>query len=172
MAQNPLKMLRLSRIITLLWGIFSAGGAYFVAKSSSTVIEIVNMIGSAFSGPILATFLAGILFRSITGSGIITGIIVGTALNFFLGQFIPSISWLWWGPIGFCTTLTVSLIFSRIAPTASCISEEWTLKSILNKHPEKQSWLRDKRVYTLIAYTFVIIVVSIIVSRVLHSILG
>jgi len=172
MAQNPLKMLRLSKIVTLLWGIFSAGGAYFVAKSSSTVIEIVNMIGSAFSGPILATFLAGILFRSITGSGIITGIIVGTALNFFLGQFIPSISWLWWGPIGFCTTLTVSLIFSKIAPTVSCISEEWTLKGILNKHPEKQSWLRDKRVYTLIAYTVLIIIVSIIVSRVLHSILG
>ena len=170
MAQNSLKMLRLSRIITLLWGIFSAGGAYFVAQSSSTVIEIVNMIGSAFSGPILATFLAGILFRSITGSGIITGIIAGTALNFFLGQYVPSISWLWWGPIGFCTTLTVSLIFSKIAPTTSRISEEWTLKGILNKHPEKQSWLRDKRVYTLIAYTFVIIITSIIVSRILHSV--
>ena len=172
MEQKPLKMLRLSKIITLLWGIFSAGGAYFVAQSSSTVIEIVNMIGSAFSGPILATFLAGILFRSITGSGIITGIIAGTALNFFLGQYVPSISWLWWGPIGFCTTLSVSLIFSKIAPTASRTSEEWTLKGILNKHPEKESWLRDKRVYTLIAYTFVIIIVSIIVSRVLHSILG
>ena len=172
MAQNPLKMLRLSKIITLLWGIFSAGGAYFVAKSSFTVIEIVNMIGSAFSSPILATFLAGILFRSITGSGIIAGIIAGTALNFFLGQYIPSISWLWWGPIGFCTTLTVSLIYSKIAPAASCISEEWTLKGILNKHPEKQSWLRDKRIYTLIAYTFVIITVSIIVSRILHSILS
>ena len=169
-AQNPLKMLRISRLITLLWGIFSAGGAYFVAKSSSTVIEIVNMIGSAFSGPILATFLAGILFRSITGSGVITGIITGTALNFFLGQYIPSISWLWWGPIGFCTTLSVSLIYSKISPTASRISEDWTLKGILNKHPEKQSWLRDKRVYTLAAYTFVIIIISIVVSRILHSV--
>jgi SSS family solute:Na+ symporter len=163
-------MLRLSKLITLLWGILSTGGAFFVAKSSSTVIEIVNMIGSAFSGPILATFLAGILFRSITGPGIITGIIAGTALNFFLGQYVPSISWLWWGPIGFCATLSISLIYSKVSPTASCISEEWTLKGILNKHPEKQSWLRDKRVYTLIAYTFVIIIVSIIVSRVLHSI--
>ncbi|MBO1223688.1 MAG: sodium/solute symporter [Candidatus Scalindua sediminis] len=170
-AQNSLKMLRLSKLITLLWGIFTAGGAYFVAKSSSTVIELVNMIGSAFAGPILATFLGGILFRSITGSGVVTGIIVGTALNFFLGQCVPSISWLWWGPIGFCTTLSVSLIYSKISPTASRISEDWTLKGILNKHPEKQSWLKDKRVYTLAIYTFVIIIISIIVSRVLHSIL-
>ena len=170
-AQNPLMMLRLSKLITLLWGILTAGGAYFVAKSSSTVIELVNMIGSAFSGPILATFLGGILFRSITGSGVVTGIIVGTALNFFLGQCVPSISWLWWGPIGFCTTLSVSLIYSKIAPTASRISEDWTLKGILNKYPEKQSWLKDKRVYTLVIYTFVIIIISIIVSKVLHSIL-
>ncbi|MCR4290322.1 MAG: sodium/solute symporter [Candidatus Scalindua sp.] len=169
-AQNPLKMLRISKLTTLLWGIFSTGGAFFVAKSSSTVIEIVNMIGSAFSGPILATFLAGILFRSITGPGIITGIITGTALNFFLGQYVPSISWLWWGPIGFCTTLSVSFIYSKISPIASHTSEEWTLKNILNKHPEKQSWLRDKRTYTLIVYTFVIIIISIIVSRVLHSV--
>lgn len=170
-AQNPLKMLRLSRLITLLWGIFTAGGAYFVAKSSSTVIEIVNMIGSAFSGPILATFLGGILFQSITGSGVVTGIIVGTALNFFLGQYVPSISWLWWGPIGFCTTLSVSLIYSEIAPTASRMSEDWTLKGILRKLPEQQSWLKDKRVYALVIYTFIIVIVSIIVSRILHSIL-
>jgi SSS family transporter len=170
-AENPLKMLRLSRIITLLWGIFSGGGAYFVARSSSTVIEIVNMIGSAFSGPILATFLGGILFRSLTGAGVITGIISGTALNFFLGQCIPSISWLWWGPIGFCTTLVVSIIYSKIVPTASHSSEDWTLKGILKKHPEKQSWLKDKRVYVLVLYTFVVIIISIIVSRVLNSIL-
>ncbi|MFQ5712915.1 MAG: sodium/solute symporter [Candidatus Scalinduaceae bacterium] len=169
--QNPLKMLRLSRLITLLWGIFSAGGAYFVAKSSSTVIEIVNMIGSAFSGPILATFLGGILFRSLTGAGVITGIIVGTTLNFLIGQYIPSISWLWWGPIGFCTTLSVSLIYSKIAPTASYSSEGWTLKGILTKHPERQSWLKDKRAYTLVIYTLAIIIITIIVSRVLTSIL-
>ncbi len=169
--QNPLKMLRLSRFITLLWGIFSAGGAYFVARSSSTVIEIVNMIGSAFSGPILATFLGGILFRSLTGAGVITGIIVGTTLNFFIGQYIPSISWLWWGPIGFCTTLSASLIYSKISPTASHSSEGWTLKGILTKHPEKQNWLKDKRVYTLAIYTLAIIIITIIVSRVLNSIL-
>jgi len=103
-------------------------------------------------------------------TGIIAGIIAGTTLNFFLGQYVPSISWLWWGPIGFCATLTISLIYSRIAPTASHISEEWTLKGILDRYPEKQSWLRDKRVYTLIIYTFVIIIVSIIVSRILHSV--
>ena len=171
-AQNPLKMLRLSKLITLLWGIFTAGGAYFVAKSSSTVIELVNMIGSAFAGPILATFLGGILFRSITGSGVVTGIIVGTALNFFLGQCVPSISWLWWGPIGFCTTLSVSLIYSKISPTVSGVTENWTLKGILAEHPEKQSWLKDGRVYTLAIYTIFIIIISIIVSRVLHSIVA
>ena len=169
-AQNQLKMLRLSKLITLLWGILSTGGAFFVAKSSSTVIEIVNMIGSAFSGPILATFLAGILFRSITGPGIITGIIAGTALNFFLGQYVPSISWLWWGPIGFCATLSISFIFSNISPTASPVSGDWTLKGILAKHPEKQSWLKDGRVYMMAIYTAVIIIISIIVSRVLHSV--
>ena len=67
--------------------------------------------------------------------------------------------------------ILVALIYSKIATPATRISEDWTLKGILNKHPEKQSWLKDKRVYTLVIYTFVIIIVSIIVSRVLHSIL-
>jgi hypothetical protein len=103
---------------------------------------------------------------------VVTGIIVGTALNFFLGQCVPSISWLWWGPIGFCTTLSVSLIYSKISPTVSGVTENWTLKGILAEHPEKQSWLKDGRVYTLAIYTIFIIIISIIVSRVLHSIVA
>ncbi|MFQ5965196.1 MAG: sodium/solute symporter [Candidatus Scalinduaceae bacterium] len=168
--KNPLQMLRLSRFITLFWGVFSSFGAYFIARSSSTVIEIVNMIGSAFSGPILATFLGGILLKSLRGHGVIMGIIAGTSLNIFIGQNIPSISWLWWGPIGFFTTFIVALLFSKIFPDSSHSSEEWTLKGILTRHTEKQSWLRDKRVYALVIYTFIVIIISIIISEVLNSI--
>jgi len=167
---KPLKMLRLSRLITLMWGILSAGGAYFVARSSSTVIEIVNMVGSAFSGPILATFLGGILFQSLTGAGIITGILFGTALNFFIGRYIPSISWLWWGPIGFFTTLIVAFLVSKTVSSGMHGSEEWTLKGVLGKYPEDRSWWQDKRVYVLLTYTLIIILVSLIMTRVLDLI--
>jgi Na+/proline symporter len=168
--QDSLKMLRLSRLITVLWGVFCGVGAYFVAQSSSSVIEIVNMIGSAFSGPILATFLGGILLRSLTGPGVVAGIIVGTLLNFFIGQCVPSISWLWWGPIGFFTTLIVALIYSKIVSRSPHSSEEWTLKAILSKLPEKQNWLKDKRVYVLVLYTVIIIMVTMFVSKILTSI--
>ncbi len=167
--ETPLTMLRLSRFITALWGLLCAGGAYFIVRSSSTVIEIVNMVGSAFSGPILATFLGGILFRSLTGVGVITGITAGTALNLTIGHYVPSISWLWWGPIGFSTTLIIALLVSKTVSSRIDGSENWTLKGIRRKYPEKQGWIHDKRLYLLFTYTLFIIMISILLSQFMSS---
>ncbi|MFQ5823077.1 MAG: sodium/solute symporter [bacterium] len=161
---NSQSMLRLSRFITLLWGIFSGAGAYFVARSSATVIEVVNMIGSVFSGPILATFLGGILFKGLSGPGVIVGIIAGTGLSIVIGQTISSISWLWWGPIGFFTTLIVASVYSKLLPTEMVRSENWTLKAILKYNVKQKRWTQDKRVYILMIYTLCIITITLIVS--------
>ena len=89
-----------------------------------TVLVLVNKIGSAFYGPILATFWLGILTKKASQPGAITGLGTGVAMNIFMWQFFgKAVSWLWWNPIGFFTSFIVgygvSLAFSKKRPEVS-----------------------------------------------------
>ena len=88
----------------------SAGGDVYVATGfalrmiggSETVLELVNKIGSAFYGPILATFWLGMLTRRGSEAGAILGLLTGVGFNIFLWQYYGSaVSWLWWNVFGF-----------------------------------------------------------------------
>jgi len=105
----PRQEMRLSKVFTLLWGIFCIGFAFFVGDISPTVIESINKIGSAFYGPVFAVFLVGILFSKAKPLPAIAGLITGVAFNLFLWIFVPSVSWLWWNAIGFLLTASVTL---------------------------------------------------------------
>ena len=50
---------RFSRWLTVFWGVVATGFALQMIGGPETVLELVNKIGSAFYGPILAVFLAG-----------------------------------------------------------------------------------------------------------------
>ena len=105
----PRQEMRLSKVFTLLWGIFCIGFAFFVGDISATVIESINKIGSAFYGPVFAVFLVGILFSKAKPLAAIAGLVTGVFFNLFLWIFMPSVSWLWWNAIGFL--LAASVIF-------------------------------------------------------------
>jgi SSS family transporter len=111
---TPGKEMRSSKAFTLLWGIFCIGFAFFVGDISSTVIESINKIGSAFYGPVFAVFLIGIVFSKAKPLAAITGLITGVVLNLILWLFVPSVSWLWWNAIGFFLTSSVILLGSHV----------------------------------------------------------
>jgi SSS family solute:Na+ symporter len=102
------KEVRVSKILTVLWGGICTGFAMAMIGGPETVLVLVNKIGSAFYGPILAVFWLGILTRRTDQRGAIAGLVCGVAVNVLIWQvFEEKVSWLWWNPIGFVTAFFV-----------------------------------------------------------------
>lgn len=104
----------MSKVTTVLWGVFAiiaASGLHFL-RSSDTVVEVINMVGSIFYGPILATFIMGVAVACVSGPAIITGVVCGVGFNLYLALFCPDISWLYWNAFGFIVAALVSYLSS------------------------------------------------------------
>ncbi|MCG8604458.1 sodium/solute symporter [bacterium] len=122
---NPLQ---LSKIITVVWGVFITGFAFLVGGISDTVIESINKIGSAFYGPVLAAFLIGVLSKSVNSFGMIFGILAGVVLNLILWLAFPGIHWMWWNVFGCLTAIAVAWLSTRFtAPPNQLTIAQYTL---------------------------------------------
>ena len=106
----------LSRGVSLCWGLFAVVSGLVFARSGSSVLETINLIGSAFYGPVLAVFALGVLAPRLVGNAALVGLVVGLLGNLALARLVPSVSWLWWNPAGFFVTCVVALAMSRVAP--------------------------------------------------------
>ena len=146
---------RLSRILTIFWGIVATSFALQMIGGSETVLELVNKIGSAFYGPILATFWLGMLTKKGNQSGAIIGLIAGVGFNIFLWQFYgSSVSWLWWNVFGFFVSFISGYLFSLVR------HEKYDSKRniyILSTR-EISSYIKDKRYYLILSITFILII--------------
>ncbi len=110
--KNPDRILFYSKLTTIAWGVVITGFAFLVGGISDTVIEGINKIGSAFYGPILATFMVGVVSRKANGGGVLCGIIAGVVFNLVLWLGFPNVHWMWWNVSGFGITAAVGLAAS------------------------------------------------------------
>ncbi len=111
--------LRAGQWVTVIWGIVITFFAFYSDQISDTIVEAINKIGSAFYGPILAAFLAGILMRKANTRGVFWGIISGVAFNGFVWVFYSGVYWMWWNAFGLVVTMTVTWLISTIKPIES-----------------------------------------------------
>jgi SSS family solute:Na+ symporter len=117
------RLLLISKLTTVGWGVLITGFAFVVGDISETVIESVNKIGSAFAGPILAAFAVGVLSKKVTAKGIIAGILSGVGSNLLLWVYVPGVFWMWWNLFGFLVAVGVSYFVSlSSAPSFKDIS--------------------------------------------------
>jgi SSS family solute:Na+ symporter len=93
----------LSRGVSLAWGIFAVMAGLAFARSRGGVIELINQIGSAVYGPVLAVFLIGALFRGVSSRAVVPAFAAGLSVN-LLAAWLTPVSWLWWNPLGFLVT--------------------------------------------------------------------
>jgi SSS family solute:Na+ symporter len=114
--KNKDRLLRVSKLTTVGWGILITGFAFLVGNISGTVIESINKIGSAFFGPILAAFIVGVLSKKATAGSITAGILAGVGFNLFLWLAMPGVYWMWWNMTGFLVTAGVSYMVSLFGP--------------------------------------------------------
>lgn len=104
----------LGRGTSLVWGLFAVGSGLVFAGAGKGVLELVNLVGSAFYGPVLAVFVLGVLAPRVRQRDVLAGLGLGLGLNLALARFAPGVSWLWWNPAGFlATTLTALTMAGR-----------------------------------------------------------
>ena len=142
----------LARGLSLLWGIICTAAAFFFARSSETVIESINRIGSLFYGPVMGLFLLGMLSRRASERAGLAGLVLGLALVLLIWLVWPGVSWMWWNPIGFGVTFGTGWLLSRRDPLIGIEPELLAA----NRETLGPGWLR--RSSLLLAGTFLVLV--------------
>jgi len=114
MVTDERKLFVLSKLATFGWGAFAVLFSFQVERIAPTILEAINKVGSMANGPLLALFVLALLTpRGTTGSrqsAALRGFAAGLLANFFVWQFLPEISWLWWNPCGFFVALLAAWI--------------------------------------------------------------
>jgi len=102
-----------ARAATAAWGVFATVSAWAFSRSGETVIELVNRVGSALYGPILAVFLLAWRSRRADQRSAVAGALLGVVANLALGVFAPGVSWLWWNVVGCVVAFVAGEAFGR-----------------------------------------------------------
>ncbi|HVS66607.1 MAG TPA: sodium:solute symporter [Thermoanaerobaculia bacterium] len=103
--------LLVSRVVTLLWGLFACFVATF-AVSLGSLIEVVNRFGSFFYGLLLGVFVLALGFRRSTARGAFFGLIVGIGAVSWVAFARPEISYLWHNVVGVVVVVVAGLLLS------------------------------------------------------------
>ena len=156
------KELQLSKITTVVWGLSITAFAFAVNYIEGTVVEVVNKIGSAFYGPIVATFLIGVLSKRVNSIGIFIGILLGVGINLYLWLMEPGVYWMWWNLAGCLVTAGIAYLASFFGERPSkSVVEAYTLSNTKFLTVEKK-WL--PYYVALIAYFFVMLAILFALS--------
>jgi Na+/proline symporter len=98
------KEYQLSRLYTLLWGVFCIAMAQLAYNIGNSLIEAVNVLGSMFYGVILGIFLVAFYRKKTGGKAVfISAVVVEAAVIFFTvlsRQGIVKLSFLWFNVVG------------------------------------------------------------------------
>lgn len=119
-ADHDQHMLRVSRGMTVVFGMVQIGvgiGASYISKS---VVEDALGIAGFTAGILLGVFALGFATRLANQRGVLVGIVAGVGILSFV-KFGTTVAWPWYAIIGSVTTFCVGLIASFFAfstPTA------------------------------------------------------
>jgi Na+/proline symporter len=120
-SKSPLsveKEYRLSRLYTLLWGIFCVAVAQLAYNLGNSLIEAVNVLGSLFYGVILGIFLVAFYRKRVGGHAVfISAVIVETGvmiLNVLSRKGIVQLSFLWFNVVGAIGVVLLSEVLQAL----------------------------------------------------------
>lgn len=103
-----------SRLYTLAWSLFCVGVAMFVSSWSSSLIEVVNILGSLFYGTILGVFLVAFYAKKVGGNAVFIAAVVTELviiLLFVLNEYGKiSLGFLWLNMIGALMVYVLSVM--------------------------------------------------------------
>ena len=106
---------RVSRLLTLFWGIALIGGAMLFTDSSNPVVELGLRIASFTYGGLLGVFFLGLFFVGTFQKDAIIGFVAGLAAMACV-IFFTTIDYTWHTMIGCAVTLIAGNLSARLIP--------------------------------------------------------
>ena len=106
-------LLRVSRGVTVAWGLVLMGVALAATGMKSTVVENALAIASFTTGIVLGLFLLGILTRRVGQASALTGMVAGVSAVSY-AKFGTSLAWPWYALVGSSTVYAVGLTASYL----------------------------------------------------------
>lgn len=110
-ARDDKHYLKVSHILTLVWGVVQIGVALVVRNQPGSALSMALSIASLINGPILGVFLVGTLLKRVSQVPALIGMLVslGSMLYVFLGT---KIAWTWYVLLGSAITFVVAWVVS------------------------------------------------------------
>lgn len=162
------RYMKISKIMVVFWGIVCIAASFLFGGNKSTVIEIINAIGSVFYGPVLVTFLLAIFSKKVNHIGMNAGIIIAVLLNLVFSKTMQGIFnidlgfdvfWIWLNFTGVVISLVVAYVVSALTKTPAKVAEGIQFKI-------KRTDIFSKEVYILVSFFVIILVFSYFVPQI------
>jgi solute carrier family 5 (sodium-dependent multivitamin transporter), member 6 len=108
-SNSELAEVKIVKYLTFAWGIFCIFIASFAHKLGSSMIELVNILGSWFYGVILGIFVVAFYFKKIGSNAIFIGALIAQILVIAI-WYMDIVAFLWLNPIGCILVVLLSLL--------------------------------------------------------------
>jgi SSS family transporter len=163
------RYMRISKFAVVFWGVVCIAFSFLFGGSKSTVIEIINAIGSVFYGPVLVTFILAIFSKRVNHVGMNTGIIVAVLINLIFSNTIQEIFnydigikifWIWLNFTGVLISVIVAYLVSAMTKNVKVKTAD------VIKFEVKKSDIFSKEVYILVAFFVAILIFSYFVPQI------
>jgi SSS family transporter len=106
-------LLRVSRLVTVLWGIVLTTVAFAARRLEDNVVNNALAIASFVSGILLGLFLLGFLTDRVRQPAALVGVLAGVSAVTF-AKFGTWLAWPWFALVGSSTVFAVGLAASRV----------------------------------------------------------
>jgi len=114
--------LRVSRLLTVVWGAVLIAIAMAASRLHESVLELALTIASVPYGSMLGIFLLGALTRRTTPRGALVGALAGLA-TLSVVMLETRIAWTWYVAIGTCTTFAIGSVVSGLQNVGASVRQ-------------------------------------------------
>jgi SSS family transporter len=127
-ARSDKHYLRVSHVLTLVWGVVQIGVALAVRNQPGSALNKALSVASLINGPILGVFLVGTFLRRVSQPPALIGMIVSSVVMLYIFFVRTEVAWTWYVFIGSLITFVVSWLASfAFAPATAEMGDELSL---------------------------------------------
>ena len=120
--QDPERLLRVGRWLTLVWTVVLVAGAIAFGDQNTPVVQLALSIASLTYGALLGTYLLGgiwprarqvdVIIALAVSIALMSPIVLGAVIPHFPVHWLPGLAWPWYVPLGTLITVAVGVLTS------------------------------------------------------------
>jgi len=122
--QDPERLLRVGRWLTLVWTVVLVAGAIAFGDQNTPVVQLALSIASLTYGALLGTYLLGgiwprarqvdVISALVVSIAVMSPIVLGAVIPHFPVHWLPGLAWPWYVPLGTLITVLVGMLSSLV----------------------------------------------------------